>query len=76
MTVGEAFFAYPERRRWPVLALVLGFSAVCVYLEGKRKVSASIWEIFDKEHPVITAGRAVMRVFGDDVHRRAAGRPR
>jgi len=39
-------------------------------------VSASIWEIFDEEHPVITAGRAVMRVFGDDVHRRAAGRPR
>jgi len=55
MTVGEAFFAYVERRRWPVLALVLGLSAVCVYLEGERKVSASIWEIFDKEHPVITA---------------------
>ena len=52
MTVGEAFFAYLERRRWPVLALVLGLSAVCVYLEGERKVSASIWEIFDKERPV------------------------
>lgn len=74
MTVGEAFFAYVERRRWPVLALVLGLSAVCVYLEGERTVSA--WEIFDKERPVIAAGRALMRVFGDDVHRRAAGRPR